>query len=141
MTGIDTSTERVRQLAEGIRLSPVQNRWIGDVAVRTFLTLADERDELDGALRAVRDRINARAEPPAEFLARLGFAFVSINDDGLVAAAPDDELADDWIADQVRTGYVVMPLPEIRGVSPIPVSMTASEIEAGWPGCETKESS
>lgn len=52
---IDTSTERVRQLAEAIRLAPASGGWHGDTAVRTFLALADERDALKAALDRHRE--------------------------------------------------------------------------------------
>lgn len=52
---LDTSTERVRQLAEAIRLAPVTLKWSGDTAVRTFLALADERDALQEALERHRE--------------------------------------------------------------------------------------
>ena len=52
---LDTSTERVRQICEGIRVTPANLRWGGDNDVRTFLALADERDRLADELKRLRE--------------------------------------------------------------------------------------
>jgi hypothetical protein len=66
-----------------------------------------------------------------ELLARAGFAFVARDSETgeIDSAAPDDVLADEWIADRVRSGCIVAPLIEYADVKPMPCAMDAHELD------------